>query len=194
MEEQVQLFYNKNAESFSETRKNIWKSVKRILSSFCKFDLVLEIGCGNGKNLNYLLNTLGVDAIGFDFSLGLLQCCDNQNERVLLDLRKMDTTFRDGIFDTIISIAVFHHILTFDVQLMCIDITRKKIQKDGVVWISYWCPKGYQTGVQEIYWRNNDTRFYYVLNQNEIGILVNKSINSFYERENYYFCFDSIYN
>ena len=43
--------YNKIANSFSETRYKAWPSTVRFIQSLPVNSKVLEVGCGNGKNM-----------------------------------------------------------------------------------------------------------------------------------------------
>ena len=43
--------YSVIADHFSSTRFNVWSNIKSFLDSFNKYDTIVELGCGNGKNL-----------------------------------------------------------------------------------------------------------------------------------------------
>jgi hypothetical protein len=43
--------YNKIAPHFNNTRAYIWKDIKEFILDISKNGFLLEIGCGNGKNL-----------------------------------------------------------------------------------------------------------------------------------------------
>ena len=55
--------YQKIAKEFSNTRTYIWPSVKLFLESIEPFSVILEVGCGNGKNLDFRKDcfNLGID-------------------------------------------------------------------------------------------------------------------------------------
>lgn len=50
--ENVHNVYDKIANHFSETRHSPWPQVAEFLNSFEKSDVLLDVGCGNGKYLN----------------------------------------------------------------------------------------------------------------------------------------------
>ena len=47
----IEGVYDKIAEHFDNTRYSIWGSVKKFIDIFETGAKVLEIGCGNGKNM-----------------------------------------------------------------------------------------------------------------------------------------------
>ncbi|KAL7675047.1 hypothetical protein ACOME3_001315 [Neoechinorhynchus agilis] len=58
----VRDVYEKIAESFSSTRRIVWPIVLRFLESIADYSLVIDIGCGNGKNMvNRKLTMIGCD-------------------------------------------------------------------------------------------------------------------------------------
>ena len=48
----VRTTYDTIAENFSNTRAYLWDSVKQYVASLPQNSVVLEVGCGNGKNLD----------------------------------------------------------------------------------------------------------------------------------------------
>jgi alkylated DNA repair protein alkB family protein 8 len=47
----VKESYNQIAKDFDRTRYNHWGSVKRFINSLPSNSLILDAGCGNGKNM-----------------------------------------------------------------------------------------------------------------------------------------------
>ena len=43
--------YNEIADHFDVTRAYLWKSVKEFINSLDKNSVILDAGCGNGKNM-----------------------------------------------------------------------------------------------------------------------------------------------
>ena len=68
--ERVFKIYDEISLHFSDTRGNVWNSVKLFLDKQLKGSQGLEIGCGNGKNMLYRNNELNI--IGIDTCQNLL--------------------------------------------------------------------------------------------------------------------------
>ena len=48
----VQSVYNDIAPHFNQTRTYIWPKVKEYIESLPPWSVVLDVGCGNGRNMN----------------------------------------------------------------------------------------------------------------------------------------------
>ena len=59
----TETFYNIMADEFDKTRVRLWHCVKNDLDTFKSGSLILDVGCGNGKYMNYRndLITKGID-------------------------------------------------------------------------------------------------------------------------------------
>ena len=61
-ENNVNVIYNNIADHFNVTRVNKWHWVENFLNNLKEGTLVLDIGCGNGRNMNHKnLNFIGID-------------------------------------------------------------------------------------------------------------------------------------
>lgn len=61
--ENVHNVYDQIASHFSETRHSPWPQVSEFLNSFEKSDVLLDVGCGNGKYLNVNKHLMNVSLI-----------------------------------------------------------------------------------------------------------------------------------
>jgi ubiquinone/menaquinone biosynthesis C-methylase UbiE len=112
--------YNDIASEFSETRAYVWQCVKdftKFINSFNKESesFILEIGCGNGKNIEYLNKNIDSEfnVIGIDNCENFIKICKNKNLSILnCDSDLMP--FLNESFDFILCIAMFHHLLTIE--------------------------------------------------------------------------------
>jgi ubiquinone/menaquinone biosynthesis C-methylase UbiE len=59
----IEQVYDKIADQFNNTRYKIWGSVKTFMDALPINSSVLELGCGNGKNMLYRsdINIKGID-------------------------------------------------------------------------------------------------------------------------------------
>ncbi|XP_035232534.1 alkylated DNA repair protein alkB homolog 8-like, partial [Stegodyphus dumicola] len=104
----VNQVYEEIAEHFSVTRYKPWPKVASFLSSIPSGSLILDVGCGNGKNMKLSSNCY---EIGCDASCNLAQLCSQRNTQVVIaDCLKLP--YRDNCADVVICIAVIHHMST----------------------------------------------------------------------------------
>ena len=112
----VKLTYDNIAEDFSGTRYKKWPKIEKFLKSLTPSSLVLDVGCGNGK---YLDNPTTFN-IGCDISKNLLGICKIRGfEVVLCDMSRLP--FRSEIFDTVLSVAALHHVVTSKRRQDCLN-------------------------------------------------------------------------
>ena len=75
----VSNFYKKNAENFSRTRNNPWPATKEFLDNININSSVLDIGCGNGRNLFYRKD---INITGLELSEELCTIVRNRGGKV----------------------------------------------------------------------------------------------------------------
>jgi SAM-dependent methyltransferase len=132
--EQIKEIYNEIANRFDISRFRIWPCVKKFLDSFNKDDLLLDVGCGNGKNMLYRTD---LNFKGIDFSIKLVEICKNKN----LDVIESSMTiipFNDNIFDGIIVVASYHHLSNDDERGKTLNELYRIVKKGGKVLIVVW--------------------------------------------------------
>ena len=166
--------YEEIAEQFSETRAYVWQCVKDFTNLIRDKSNILEIGCGNGKNMEYILKNNDVNLIGIDTCKKFVNICESKKLNVILgDALKLH--FEDSTFDYVLCIAMFHHLLTEDEQ----DISFKemlRVMKTGAIGIlTCWATEQsfeskfkFTKGVNIVPWKGKDdtkTRYYYVYNE-----------------------------
>jgi tRNA (uracil-5-)-methyltransferase TRM9 len=98
--------YNIIADEFNLYRVTVWPCVSNFLSRFNSNDLLLDIGCGNGKNIigNNHLNFKGID-----FSDKLVSICKAKNMDVI-EASMTSIPYDDNMFDGFIAVASYHHL------------------------------------------------------------------------------------
>jgi len=129
--------YEKIAPHFSRTRYKMWPEVAAFLNSLSANSLVLDAGCGNGKNLTPdHLAMIGSDrAHAFcDLAAGATGrdcfCSDVSRDTGL--------AFRPGVFDAVISIAVLHHIPTLVGRRAALEQISRLLRPGGRALIYVW--------------------------------------------------------
>lgn len=122
----TELGYDLISDKFSQTRKFFWRGLEFIGDYAKKGDIVLDFGCGNGRLLEILDDNLKY--WGVDVSQKLIDIAqqkylhpvkypqsrsaeDGFNRASFIKISPIQETlaFNDEFFNTIYSIAVFHH-------------------------------------------------------------------------------------
>lgn len=111
---------------------------------------VLDLGCGAGRNLVYLLKQ-GLEVFGTDISKAGLQTCRRrlQQEGLTADLRLADMTsqpYPDESFDGVLSAQVVHHNVRSRIQAALDEIGRV-LRPGGVAAISLGSTNDYKRGL-----------------------------------------------
>ncbi len=178
----VKEFYDKHAEHFSQTRYKSWPSVKEFIDGLPENSLVLDAGCGNGKNMFRDDITL----VGCDISEGLLKICLDKGLNVFqADLR--DLPCQDDSYDYVISIAVIHHLGSFDDRVKACQELVRVCKPGNQIFIQVWQDCGIRNkkfqpinddGDYFVTWTDKETqevskRFYHMFREEEIDELVN---------------------
>lgn len=163
--ESVEETYNTIAKDFNRTRYKVWKKVAEFLDSLEQGTKMLEIGCGNGKNMLYR-NDLQV--FGIDISESQVSICKSKG----LDVEKSNMTvlpFNDSEFDSIICIATYHHLDNDDDRKKSLLEMYRVLKKDGKVLICVWAMeqdsktrRKFNTSNEMVSWKlNSETHFRY---------------------------------
>ena len=126
--------YNLIADHFDKTREYLWKSIKLFIKNKDDSDLLLDAGCGNGKNMLVKNN---INYIGFDFSESNNKICKKKGLDVsTINIKKIP--FRDNIFDHSFTVAVLHHIDNSDDRLIAINELVRVTKPNGTIFIQVW--------------------------------------------------------
>ena len=65
----IETIYNNIAEEFDKTRTSLWRCVIDFLDTFPADSKILDVGCGNGKYMNYRND---IQMKGIDISINLV--------------------------------------------------------------------------------------------------------------------------
>lgn len=133
--------YNIISKVFDNSRVRIWNNVKQFLiddgdaNRSRNTNTLLDCGCGNGKNMIYA-QSLGYHSDGFDISNNLLDICKNKGLNVYYqDVLNLKVNKK---YNKIISIAVLHHLQTFEEQVAAIKILCDCLDNNGKLLVSFW--------------------------------------------------------
>jgi len=161
---------------FDRTRIRIWGSVKNFLNSIPAQSSILEIGCGNGKNMLFRKD---LDFHGIDLSEKQVEICKSKNLNVNV-ANMTSLPFSENQFNYAICIATYHHLDN--------DIDRKKsleeiyriLKKNGRILLTVWAIEqdldshvSFKNRDEMVPWKNKDDgntyyRYYHVYGKNDL--------------------------
>jgi tRNA (uracil-5-)-methyltransferase TRM9 len=130
----VKEVYDKIANQFDHTRQRVWGSVKGFLDSLPAGAHVLDLGCGNGKNMYYRTDLV---MEGIDISSEQVRICKAKG----LDAFEGTITqvdYREETFDYIMCIAAYHHLDNDIDRQKCLTTMWRILKQGGQVLITVW--------------------------------------------------------
>ena len=198
----VSKVYDEIAEHFSSTRYAHWASVKEYLESLCDLSSksgckinFLDFGCGNGKYLSFG-KTFNVWA--FDNCAGLLEIVAQTYPDVKVIKGNVSDTVENlqsvGLvcdhFDSIISVAVIHHLSTESGRIQMISNIIQLLKSGGTCLITGWANSVVLNDMSNkskfvkindvssdylVSWNNKYQRYYHLFEPDELEELIEKT-------------------
>ena len=126
--------YQKIAKEFSNTRTYIWPTVKQFLDSIESFSVILEVGCGNGKNLDYRTDCFN---LGLDLCSEFCKITKNKNIETMI-ANNISIPFKSNSIDILLSIAVIHHLSSLENRLKALNEMIRILKPNGKMMIQVW--------------------------------------------------------
>ena len=131
--------YDKIAVDFSRTRYKIWRGVLEFLNSLDTKSIILDAGCGNGKNMLETNHTF----YGLDMSEEVLKIASEKTKSKLnvIGFTKgsvCSIPFRDSYFDATMCIAVIHHLQSESDRTKAIQELIRTTKSGGNILITVW--------------------------------------------------------
>lgn len=148
--------YNKFAETFSKSRKNLkWLEIDYFIdyinTNFHKQISILDVGCGNWRLLKSLKNSkmdfkyLWTDSSEWMINEAKILFPENQFQT--LDMLNIDKIWQK--FDIIFFIASFHHLYTVENRLNVLNKARNLLNTWWIIMMTNW----------NLLWRNNFEKY-----------------------------------
>ena len=126
--------YTEIASKFDKTRAYVWEGIKTFIESKDDSELLLDAGCGNGKNMMVKSKQ---SCIGFDFCDSNNQICHQKGLEVsTINIKQLP--YRDSIFDHSFTVAVLHHIEREEDRLKAIHELVRVTKPNGQLFIQVW--------------------------------------------------------
>ncbi|XP_017753532.1 PREDICTED: alkylated DNA repair protein alkB homolog 8 [Eufriesea mexicana] len=145
----VHNVYDKISNHFDETRHKQWPNVSKFLETLNTGDILLDVGCGNGK---YLYQHKNIFKVGCDRSYNLMKICRSKNFEVFLS-DCLYLPYKDNSLDAIICIAVIHHLSTHERRKQAIFELARILRPNGKCLIYVWAKEQEKDSIQTAYLR-----------------------------------------
>ena len=193
----IQDVYNIIAPDFDRTRHTMWPCVSKLYTSHIKnTDYVLDVGCGNGKNIMHD-NALCYELC--DLSSSFVSIVKNRYPSSGVALAySTSLPYRTNTFDLVMSVAVLHHLQTPTKRIDMMNELIRVCSSGGIVFITVWAyeqKKKYGTQDAMIPWKHRDTstvyyRYYHLFDRDEFFTFVSsfskvEPIQIYYENDNW---------
>lgn len=116
----------------------IHKPTKEVINIINKYkinksDKILDLGCGEGRDALYLLDS-GYNVLAVDYSINVISKCNELSNNKYIDKFKQFDIFEDEIntkFDFIYSIAVIHMFIDENHRRKFYKFIYEHLNKDG---------------------------------------------------------------
>lgn len=125
--------YNSISSHFKQTRVYLWPSAKAFLDTIKPYELVADIGCGNGRGIK----EYPFISIGCDICLPNLIEASSQLDGVIRG-NAINLPYKDNQFDKLISIAVIHHLSSPERRKQSIAEFIRVVKPGGKLFIQVW--------------------------------------------------------
>ncbi len=179
----VKNIYEIIANDFSDKRMTKWDWIDRFIYSFPEQSVLLDLGCGSGRNMEYN----NYNFIGVDNCVNFINIAKQKHLNVLLsDITQLP--FNNNTFDGIIAIASFHHLSSDERRNKCLEELKRILKTNGQILLSVWSinqthnkrlNNKFTYGNNIVPFKNNKgeskgDRYYYIFKLDELYGLLNK--------------------
>ena len=141
IEHTTKEIYNLIADEFDLYRVKVWPCVGTFLRKCNSSDLLLDIGCGNGKNI---IGNMHLNFKGLDFSEKLVSICQSKNLDVV-EASMTSMPYEDNMFDGFIAVASYHHLSNDNDRMKTLNEMYRVLKPGGRGLIVVWASEQYQT-------------------------------------------------
>lgn len=158
--------YDKIAKSFSKTRYKQWSCVENFLKNIKANDTIIELGCGNGRNiLNHKTQSFGIDSC-----MEFVNICRERGLNVVHgDI--LTYNYNDKKYDNVLCVAVINHLESYEDRMRLIEIIYNLLLPNGKAIITGWNVTEdkykFTTGVNYVKFGSH-YRYYYIFDIDEL--------------------------
>lgn len=170
----VKDVYEEIADHFKVTRVYTWSWIKNFISKLKNNSIIYDIGCGNGRNMDFENQTF----IGIDNCKKFVDMCLN-DKKLAICANMTNINLPSNSADAIICIASFHHLSNRENRIKALYEMKRLIKPGCQILLSVWSinqPKKTKIvfnsyGNQMVAWNHKYKRFYYIFRIEEIKTL-----------------------
>ena len=141
----VDEVYDEIAKHFAHTRNRAWPEVRDYVNNLPAYSLILDLGCGNGRNLR--INKHIID-IGSDRSMPLCELA-TKRRRPIFCATALNIPIRDGAFDHVMCIAVIHHFASAERRIKCLSEISRVIKVGGTAFVTAWATEQHNRSFED---------------------------------------------
>lgn len=139
---ETEIGYDLISQKFSQTRKHFWRGLEFIKDYTHEDDNVLDFGCGNGRLLE-LIGEKKFQYYGLDVSQSLVEKAQDKYEGDNFHFAKISPIqgtipLTDNFFNTVYSIAVFHHFPSKKYRQEVASELYAKTKNGGHIIVTVW--------------------------------------------------------
>lgn len=158
------------------SRGILWRgknfNLNDILIFLKKDDIILDIGCGNGKTLNAVFEQ-GFNIIGLDASIYALKLISVNADLVQADI--LSPPFKEESFDKILMIHILDHFLR-DNRERIIEIAKRLLKPQGLLFLEVFGIDDFRVGkgkmIEEFTYLRGNNIFTHYFDRTEIKNLL----------------------
>ncbi len=177
--------YNILASSFAKSRDSLWPEISFLFDYTRKGEKVLDLGCGNGRFVEYLKET---DYTGVDFSAGMIKEAQRRfPEKKFLEANAINLPFPAESFHKVYGIALLHHIPSRKYRLQVLREIKRVLIPGGYAFFTVW---DLTENKERLFWnmlRNifsplgsrdiflKRKKYYHIFTKRELPVLVKKA-------------------
>jgi len=138
--EKVKKDYQITAESFNQSRQDLWQEFFSFKKYIKPDDKILDLGCGNGRLVELFedsINYIGVDNCQPLIAKARDRYKDRKGVRFMVaDIANLP--FTDNEFDVIFFIATLHHIPSLILRQKAIKEIKRILKSGGILIMTNW--------------------------------------------------------
>jgi SAM-dependent methyltransferase len=176
---EVAAAFDAIADEFDASRTRPWRETLQFETALPRTARVLDLGCGNGRNLAVFAER-GHAVVGLDASAGLLARAASRGRRGLVRGDAIALPFSDGSFDAVHTVAALHHLPTEGERRQSATEVARVLRSGGLALFSVWAHEQdrFASGPADVDvpWRRSDgrvvPRFYHLFRGGELEGLV----------------------
>ncbi len=131
--------YSKIADEFDKTRQFGWEEFEYFLNFIEDGDSLVDLGCGNGRFLDFIKKHRKVDYLGIDNSKKFIEIAKKKfGDDIFVQGDMLEIPLEDSFCDVVCAIASFHHIPSDSLRMIALKEIHRVMKPKGVFILSVW--------------------------------------------------------